>query len=92
MTDQPEARCSGCGQSIKWRFTPAGKRMPLDAAPHAVIVPGTYIVESLARCRPADALFDMGKIVHMNHWATCKDAELFRRSPKGQQRQKGTMR
>ncbi len=31
MTQQ--SLCAGCGASILWAFTPAGKRMPLDAEP-----------------------------------------------------------
>lgn len=82
MTDQPESRCGGCGEPIRWRYTPAGKRMPLDHQPHqGPVQQGTYIIETVARCRPADPLFDQGKTIHMNHWATCPDAALFKKSP-----------
>lgn len=84
-----ESQCSGCGAPIKWRYTPAGKRMPLDEATYPHIAPGTYVIEGMARCRPADPLFDQGRAVHMNHWATCPDRDLFRRSPAGGGKVKG---
>jgi hypothetical protein len=84
MTDQPEGRCLGCSAPIKWRFTPAGKRMPLDHAPYqGVIAQGTYIIESTARCRPAEPLFDQGRAIYMNHWATCPEAAQFKKHPGG---------
>lgn len=84
MTTQPEARCTGCSAPVRWRFTPAGKRMILDHQPYdGPIEQGCYVIESLARCRPADPLFDQGKTVHRTHWASCPDAQLFKGSPAG---------
>lgn len=82
MTDQPESRCAGCSAPIKWRFTPAGRRMPLDHAPYqGAIAQGMYIIESTARCRPADPLFDGGRTVYQAHWITCPEADTFKQSP-----------
>lgn len=37
-----ESQCSGCGASIQWKITPAGKRMPLDVDPRKEPEAGTY--------------------------------------------------
>lgn len=84
MTTNPESRCTGCGADVRWRFLPSGKRMILNHEPYqGSIDHGCYVIESKSRCRPADPLFDQGKTTYMNHWATCDDAHLFRKSPAG---------
>ncbi len=76
MSDQ--ARCNGCGAAILWRYTPAGKLMPLDAEPRAEYQQGTYLVTDEKNCLPANPIFDAGREVHMNHWATCPKAKDFK--------------
>ena len=75
-------RCAGCSQNIRWAYTPAGKRMPLDPDP-VPAGPGTFVLEG-PRCRPSEPLLDPPGTEHyMSHFATCPDAALFRKSPAG---------
>lgn len=78
-------RCSGCNAEILWAYTEAGKRMPLDAAPLPwdKVTPGAYWLDG-HRCHAAAPMFDPpGLTYHMNHWATCPQAEHFRaKTPK----------
>lgn len=72
------ARCHGCGAAIIWRYTPAGKNMPLDAAVTSEPARGTYVITSAEDCRPAEPMFDPpGTEFHFNHWASCPNAQEF---------------
>jgi len=58
-----EVRCRSCGRPIVWFRTKNGKRMPVDA-------------ES---CRPSDAEHALDLSRHRSHFATCRDADGWRR-------------
>ena len=68
-------RCRICGDDIRWRVTPAGKRMPLDAMPWPGPARGTFVVVNDHECRPADPVGDVGQIVYMTHWAGCRSSK-----------------
>lgn len=57
--------CKGCKQEIEWVKMPSGKRMPVDKKPTIVVV-----VED-----------GQGRAVegYQPHWATCPNADEFRR-------------
>lgn len=77
------APCSGCRRPIRWRTTPAGALMPLDAEPLSEWKPGAYIILSDEDCAPAPKpvplLPDDPAPIYMNHWATCTAAGRFKR-------------
>lgn len=76
--------CKSCGAPIVWIRTPAGKSMPCDAA----LV--RYRYDPAGKC---SVVTDIGTVVRCNldfegiptgmarvpHWATCPQAEKFRR-------------
>ena len=80
MPDEPRrAVCAGCSAPVIWRFTPAGKRMPLDPDPVASPAPGTFRLEGEHRCIPAEPMFDPpGSTYYLAHWATCPQADQFK--------------
>lgn len=55
--------CSSCGAAIVWFKTLAGKRMPVDEA----------------STLPTDAQHQLDLKRHKSHFATCKDAEKWRK-------------
>jgi hypothetical protein len=65
------SRCRGCGAEILWTVTTTNKRMPLDAQPEN----RATLVE-----RDADGTMVV-KIVptYLPHWASCPQADDFRR-------------
>ncbi len=81
MSDQ--ARCNGCGAEILWRYTPAGKLMPLDVETIDQPLSGTYVIVNDQDCRPAEPMLDEpGTEYHMSHFATCSHANQFRNATK----------
>lgn len=73
------SKCKGCGAPVVWRYTPAGKLMPLNAETLAQPNQGSYVVVDDKECRPAEPMFDQpGTAYHMAHWATCPNAEDFK--------------
>jgi len=60
-------QCRGCGAAILWIQTPAGKRTPIDAIP---LTGWAYSAEW-----GAWRLIE----VHVSHFATCPQAEQFRK-------------
>ncbi len=64
--------CRGCGASILWAVTPAGKKMPLDEKAITVCeVVGDEIVRQVRG--------------HVSHFATCPKASTFRRKDNQQE-------
>ena len=66
--------CKGCGAEVLWVKTPAGKSMPLDAAPVTLWVvenDGGKLVSADVRAR--------GVIARRSHFETCPKADEFRR-------------
>ena len=74
---RPEV-CRGCRQPIQWKWTPAGKWMPLDVEPMPAYQPGAYVLEGDKRCRPAEPMFDGDAPMYLNHWSTCSMADQFK--------------
>lgn len=65
-------RCRSCGAAIEWAELESGKRMPFDPPVVPVrmqgnLVQGQRIIE------------DVDTTVTSPHWATCPDAEKWRR-------------
>lgn len=71
-------QCRSCQADIRWRITPAGKKMPLEVLPHTGPARGTYVIVNDHECRPSDPLFDNDERNFMNHWARCPKAGEFR--------------
>lgn len=68
-------RCGTCGAAIRWGLTPAGKAMPVNAAPDPERRPGSYALRGdpprfdaipVAAASPEEP-------VYMNHWTTCRN-------------------
>lgn len=66
--------CGTCRAPIFWAFTPAGKRMPLNAAVDKERRPGSYAIVEVGRDANAIPVKDArpDQPVHMTHWTTCK--------------------
>lgn len=56
-------RCSSCGASIVWFRTKTGKRMPVEES----------------STLPTDAEHQLDLKRHVSHFATCTDAEKWRK-------------
>lgn len=77
--------CKGCGRLIRWIRTPAGKAMPCDPEPvlywravdggHKIVTPGGEVVTASLE-GPLDRATGRG---YISHFATCAQAETFRR-------------
>ena len=81
MTTPSRATCRSCGAPILWVVSAAsGKAMPVDADP---VEDGNVTLDGLtATVHPAgqgDLLGDAGPR-YRSHFATCKDADEWRRS------------
>ncbi len=78
--------CKGCGDPILWITTKAGKFMPVDEEPVAVIVgqgnerfitdEGDVIVGR--RAEPTEKSIEL-PVGFIPHWKTCPQAGRFRR-------------
>ena len=77
--------CKGCGRLIGWIRTTGGKAMPVDpdkvfywqsaAGQNKIVTPRGEIV-SAHLDGPSEACTGQG---YISHWATCPQAEAFRR-------------
>jgi hypothetical protein len=78
------ATCRSCGAAIRWATTASGKRMPLDRDPvddgnlALIIDVGLDVVA--VPVAPRQALLDDDGRRFVSHYATCPDAEQWRRS------------
>lgn len=64
--------CKGCGASIVWIVTEAGKNMPLDAKTTTMwLVDAEGAQQGSPRAKPVQ--------VRAPHWSTCPNADDFRR-------------
>lgn len=80
------SRCRGCGASIEWIRTPAGRSMPVDSEPVFVIEgdgsdrfitdEGEVILGR--RALPEEECRDL-PVAFVPHWKTCPNAADFRR-------------
>lgn len=72
------ASCLSCGAPVIWVRTEGGMWMPVDAEP--VEQGGLYVwqlVDGTWRCSVVESSY--GKRRHRPHFATCPDAESWRR-------------
>lgn len=72
-------KAPGCGQMIRWLFTEARKRIPLDPDPHP---DGTVVLvkvghETLARVLTG-AQLPAQETAYRAHWATCPGSDAMR--------------
>lgn len=65
-------QCRGCGASIRWVVTPAGKPMPVDARETTIVV----VEELNAR---GDRVVGAPVRGHVPHHITCPKADQFRK-------------
>ena len=77
-----EARCSGCGRVIMWTVTEKGKRSPVDPTPEKRVV---------IKPNPDDVTTPLSRVVStfVSHWATCPEAERFRKAKAAERAAKG---
>lgn len=76
-----EVPCRSCGAPMIWTVTSSGRRMPVDAEPSSL---GTFALEEegdlvLAVLVPNAAQDTSGQL-HMSHFATCPQADDWRKS------------
>ena len=68
----PTSNCRSCGAEIRWVLTTAGRRMPVDAEPHLVMVStGETLLTDGPLVKPAYG--------YTSHFATCPHAAQHRR-------------
>lgn len=69
------SRCKSCHATVIWGRTAKGKKIPLNlpATPD-----GTFIFDDGEARAPG--LFDAGKPRYTPHWATCPDADAWRKN------------
>lgn len=79
------SRCRGCGREIIWAKTDKGKNMPVDPEPAPN---GTFVLLRVGgelRARHYSVAMEHVSEVdrpqerYVSHWATCPDAQDFRR-------------
>lgn len=81
------AKCRGCGRPIIWAVSEAGKNQPWDPTPNDqrgthVLVPDTHNGAISFTSRRPRASDPVGTRRYVCHFATCPEAQKFRR-PKG---------
>jgi hypothetical protein len=78
-----QRKCRGCGAPIFWAKTPAGKWLPLEAAPGAegllIVVDGRIVSYAVN--------LQEGQQTYRAHWRSCPFAGQ-QRQPKGKKRPK----
>lgn len=80
------SECKGCGQRVLWTLTPAGARAPVDYAPSpsgtVLVIQPSNLGELLSVVLTGDTLRRaQARQIELRtaHWATCPNAEEFRR-------------
>ena len=72
------ARCRSCGADIRWAVTEGGNHIPLDPFPtqegNMTIIGTTAKGSTVVRVDPT------GEVRYMSHFATCPDADGWRRA------------
>lgn len=63
--------CRSCGAEIEWAELDSGKRMPFDPPLVVAMVQGTLL--------PGGRVIELVDPKTSPHWATCPDAEKWRR-------------
>lgn len=79
-------KCRGCGASIVWIQTSAGRSMPCDAepvsyrekagAPGKIVTPNGMVLSCELDVQPEEAT----GVGYVSHFATCPQAGKFRRT------------
>ena len=77
--------CRSCGAAVTWTVTEAGKRMPVDFEPHpdgnVLLLPPYPNVPDTPRASvlgPLEVEIATAAL-HRSHFATCPDADSWRR-------------
>lgn len=76
--------CRSCGAEIVWAYTPAGKRIPVDARPvdggNVLLhrAPGQDPTATVIGKAVQPALFGDDSPRYVSHFATCPDADQHR--------------
>lgn len=88
MPAQRPTKCRSCGAPLLWATTTHGNAMPLNAEPDPEH--GTVVLEDdllgagqIAHVLPIDAAARAsvrGELVYVPHFATCPDADRWRKS------------
>lgn len=66
-------RCRSCRAEVVWTVTTSGRRMPVEAAERGNVVLGREGEALVAR------VVDDGQGTHVSHFATCPQANSWRR-------------
>jgi hypothetical protein len=70
-------RCRSCSARIRWVRTARDKLMPLDADPTS---DGTIVLDAAGRAEVLAGQQTLDdRVRYTTHWATCPDAERWRR-------------
>ncbi len=78
--------CKACGAAIVWIKTPAGKALPCDAGQRYYVekpLTGTKKIVTkngeVIACEYTDDLQKANGVGYVPHWATCPQADNFKR-------------
>jgi hypothetical protein len=70
--------CTSCAAPLRWVKTPKGKWLQLDAEP-APEGEGVILLEQTLWGETSGRVVPKGQGSHLPHWASCPDADSFRR-------------
>ena len=81
------SRCGSCNADIEWVMTEKGKRMPMDAEPveggnlvlTGATIRGAREVRYLTKKAQPSPLLGESEETYVSHFATCPEAERYRR-------------
>jgi len=78
-----DSKCRACEAPLLWTVTTKGKKMPVDAKPTEF---GPFVLLYEGQRQPTAKYIGAagdsgGEKRYESHWATCTDAEKFRRTP-----------
>jgi hypothetical protein len=68
------ARCRSCAKTVLWVTTENGKKMPAEESEN-----GNLLLENDLLGDPVARVVDPGEGTHVSHFATCPQAEGWRR-------------
>lgn len=75
------ATCSSCGAAIEWATTENGKRMPVDAKPLTLPLPGVFRLRwTPGNPVPLAVSVKREEGFYNSHFATCPNAASHRRA------------
>lgn len=83
-------RCDGCGRAIRFAVSESGRPMPMEADPVALGTPGGFVLRKQGRDTVAISVgatvVEAGEKVYVSHFASCPQADAFRRKKPAQNR------